>query len=76
MRVDISGELSEICDHCKRSVFKEAAFSGDLTLKFNGHSLDFMGMEYERPAYSVPFVFCQGCALLIMQRQKGILVNG
>ena len=64
------------CDTCERSIDKFQSFKGELELSFQGKILSFLGDDYLKPKYSVELSICENCAIAIMNKHKGLLVNG
>lgn len=64
-----------ICDTCERKVIETTSFEGSLELKFKGKFMSFMGQEMAKPSFSIRLKVCQKCALQIMNKHKGILIN-
>ena len=66
----------EKCDTCQKAVVKGQVFKGHLQLQYQGERLSFMGEQVERPSFNIGLTLCDKCALLVMSKNKGILLNG
>lgn len=64
------------CDCCQKAIAHYKSFKGELKLTFQGEKLSFMGEAFKQPSFDIEIVVCEHCAIVLMTKNKGILIDG
>ena len=64
------------CNICQKELIENAYFKGEISLKYEGEHLSLLGQSFTRPKFDISLNICEGCSVMLMNENMGILLNG